>query len=173
MPLCFIDACLIYVCLTFETTIMNVSVYWRIHEVAGGRNKCVEYYITSNRFQTSSSTHICGLHNASRECAVTNIHFVPAENLIPSSSIMTSSFVLNQIQLMCLSFIRYRKFESKHPSHFGSNISPAIFFHRVLFFLSTLTNQKSRVRESSLLRKSPKRTNPVSPLSISKSIIVY
>ena len=72
-----------------------------------------------------------------------------------------SLFVWNQIPLLC----------PFHSFSFGSNLSPAISFHRAFMvyccFYRQHTNQKWREREFSSLRKSTKRTNPVSSLRIS------
>ena len=99
-----------------------------------------------------------------------------SRNQILSNSIMTSSFVWKQILLLCLFHQVLVSLEQSFIS-FGSNISPAISFHRVFMvyccFYRQLTSENLRVRELSPLRKSTKKTEPVSSLKISISIVVY
>ena len=70
-------------------------------------------------------------------------------------------------------FIRYWKIESRCPSVLVPTYHLLFPFIVYCSFYRQLTNKKSRVRQMSSLRKSTKKTNPVSPFRISISKVVY
>ena len=72
-------------------------------------------------------------------------------NLILSGSIMTSSFVWNQILLMC-----------PLPNGTGDLREPVISFYCSLFVYRQVTNQNSQVSELNLLCKSTRGRTPFS-----------